>query len=52
LKDDGSCGDYKVTTNQAAKVNKYPVPRIKELFASLAGGKTFSKLDLSHAGET
>ena len=26
----------------------YPIPKIKEMFASLAGGKTFSKLDLSH----
>ena len=43
------CGDYKVTVNQAAKLDKYPIPRIDELFASLAGGKSFSKLDLSHA---
>jgi len=26
-----------------------PLPRIEELFSSLAGGKSFSKLDLSHA---
>ena len=43
------CGDYKITINRAAKIEKYPILRIKELFASLAGGKTFSKLDLSHA---
>ena len=52
LKGDGRlriCGDYKVTINKAAKLEKYPIPRIEELFASLAGGKTFSKLDLSHA---
>ena len=52
VKDDGSvriCGDYKVTVNRVAKVEKYPIPRIEELFASLAGGKRFSKLDLSHA---
>lgn len=52
LKDDGRvriCGDYKVTVNRAAKVDKYPIPRIDELFTSLSGGKTFSKLDLSHA---
>ena len=52
LKRDGSvriCGDYKVTINRAARLEKYPIPRIEELFTSLAGGKTFSKLDLSHA---
>ena len=35
------CGDYKLTVNQAAKVD--------DLFASLAGGIFFSKLDLAHA---
>lgn len=43
------CGDYKITVNRAAKIDKYPIPRIEELFASLAGGKSFTKLDLSHA---
>ena len=43
------CGDFKVTINRAAKVEKYPLPRIEELFASLARGKLFTKLDLSHA---
>ena len=43
------CGDYKITVNRAAKLEKYPIPRIEELFASLAGGKAFTKLDLSHA---
>ena len=52
MKGDGRvriCGDYKVTINRAAKLEKYPIPQIEELFASLAGGKAFSKLDLSHA---
>ena len=43
------CGDYKITVNRAAKLEKYPIPRIEELFVSLAGGKAFKKLDLSHA---
>ena len=52
MKSDGRgriCGDYKVTVNQAAKLEKYPLPCIEELFASLAGGKLFTMLDLSHA---
>ena len=52
LKQDGSvrvCGDYKVTVNQAAKPDTYPLPRIDDLFTALTGGKLFSKLDLAHA---
>ena len=52
LKQDGSlriCGDYKVTVNRAAKTDCFPLPRIDDLFASLSGGKAFSKLDLAHA---
>ena len=52
LKKDGTvriCGDYKLTVNQASKVDSYPLPKIDDLFASLAGGKTFSKLDLANA---
>ena len=42
-------GDYKLTVNKAAKLEVYPLPRIEDLLVSLAGGKTFTKLDLSHA---
>ena len=42
-------GDYKLTVNQAAKVDKYPLSQIEDLFTSLANGKAFSKLDLAHA---
>ena len=52
IKTDGSirlCGDYRTTVNQAAKLDPYPLPRIEDLFASLAGGQVFSKLDLSRA---
>jgi len=51
-KSDGNiqiCGDYKLTVNQAARVDTYPLPEVEELFASLAGGTKFSKLDLAHA---
>ena len=43
------CGDYKLTVNQNAIVDNYPIPSNADLFATLAGGITFSKLDLSHA---
>ena len=43
------CGDYKATVNQALKSEVYPLPRIEELFAAMAGGQQFSKMDLSHA---
>ncbi|KAL3993537.1 DDB1- and CUL4-associated factor 15 [Sarotherodon galilaeus] len=51
-KKDGSvrlCGDFKVTLNSQLCVDKYPLPRIEDLFASLAGGQHFSKLDLANA---
>ena len=35
--------------NRAAKLDPYPLPKIEDLFASLARGKVLSKLDLSHA---
>ena len=52
IKGDGSvrlCGDYKATVNQETKVDTYPLLRIEDIHASLAGGTVFSKLDLSHA---
>ena len=52
VKRDGSirvCGDYKLTVNQAAVVDTYPLPLVQDIFASLANGKTFTKLDLAHA---
>ena len=43
------CGDFKATVNQAAKLEHYPIPKVEDLFSKLAGGKRFSKLDLSQA---
>ena len=52
VKPDGNiriCGDYKLTINKASETETYPLPRIDDIFASLSGGRVFSKLDLSHA---
>ena len=51
-KKDGSiqlCGDFRMTVNQAIKVDKYPLPLIEDIFASLGGSTMFSKVDLRHA---
>ena len=43
------CGDYKVTINPELEIDQYPLPKPEELFAKLAGGKRFTKIDLTHA---
>ena len=52
VKRDGSirvCGDYKMTINQVALVDTYPLPLVQDILASLANGKSFTQLDLAHA---
>lgn len=43
------CGDFKVTLNPVIEIDKYPLPRIEELFVKLQGGVSFTKLDLANA---
>ena len=43
------CGDYKVTGNRTISEEQYPIPNVEDMFATLAGGKKFTKLDLSQA---
>lgn len=43
------CGDFGVTINPVATVEKYPIPRIEDLWNVLAGGEKFTKLDLRDA---
>ena len=52
LKSDKSvriCGDFCHTVNPASKLDNYPIPKVKDLFAKLNKGKLFTKLDLSQA---
>lgn len=52
LKSDGGiriCADYKVTINKHLKPNLHPLPRIEDIFNSLQGGVTFTKLDMPNA---
>ena len=43
------CGDNSLTVNPVIVPDSYPLPRIDDLLASLAGGESFTKLDLSSA---
>ena len=43
------CGDYRITKNQVAKSNTYPLPLVDDLFTKLSGGLKYTKLDLRNA---
>ena len=43
------CGDYKLTANRASRLEQYPIPKVADMFSTLAGGITFTKLDMSQA---
>ena len=38
-----------MTVNQASKLDRFAIPKIEDLFAKLAGGQVFTKLDMSQA---
>ena len=51
-KKDGSiriCGDFRTTVNKAIKVEKYPLPKVEDIFAAIGGSTIFSKIDLLQA---
>ena len=35
--------------NPVSKLDRYPIPKVEDLFAALAGGKVFLKIDLTKA---
>ena len=43
------CEDFKFTINPMLQVDQYPLPNSNDLMANLAGGKHFTKLDLTAA---
>ena len=43
------CGDFKQTVDPVAKLDKYPIPKVEDLFVQLMGGCIFTKIDLSQA---
>ena len=51
-KSDGSlriCGDFRVSVNPFLKVDQYPLPRVKDILATLEDSTVFSKIDLQSA---
>ena len=44
-----TCGDFRMTVNPFSKLDRYPIPRIEDLFANQKKGKSFTTLDLSQA---
>lgn len=48
-KPNGTVHDCKGTVNPQLKTEEYPLPRINDIFAKLAGGQTFTKIDLNQA---
>lgn len=43
------CGDYKTTINRHIDYSSYPMPNPQDLFATLSGGRKFTRLDMRHA---
>ncbi|CAK1578726.1 unnamed protein product [Parnassius mnemosyne] len=42
-------GDFSVTLNKDLLIERYPLPRIEEVFAKIGGGERYSKIDLKNA---
>ena len=44
-----TCGDFRLTLNTSIQADWYPLPSTEDLFAFLAEGKLFSKVNFSDA---
>lgn len=42
-------GDFSITLNRDMLIEKYPLPRIEEVFTKIGGGERYSKIDLKNA---
>ena len=40
------CGDFKQTINPVSRLDRYPIPKVEDLFTSLSGGRAFSKIEV------
>ncbi|XP_052756183.1 uncharacterized protein K02A2.6-like [Galleria mellonella] len=52
VKQNGSvrlCADYRATLNKNLLDDKYPIPRVEEVFSKLSGGRYFCTLDINQA---
>ena len=43
------CGDYKITVNPELVVDRFPLPKIEDLFLQIADSEFFTTFDLAHA---
>ena len=48
-KDVRLCGEYKVTINPVIREDKFPLPRVEDIFVKMAGGQRSSKIDIKNA---
>ena len=42
------CGGFKATINSQLKAEQHPLPKVEDIFANLAGGKQFYKIDFKN----
>ena len=45
----GICDVYKLMANKAPRLEQYPLPKVEDLFSTLTGSITFTKLNMSQA---
>ena len=43
------CGDFRQTVNPVSQLDRYPIPKVEDLLATLGKGKAFTKIDIRHA---